>query len=141
VIWAGLAYFVIRLLPFPFPLLAAPVEVILLVCINSPMYDCRNLFPPSSFACGTAGPASSASPARAPVWSPATRKATYFDATMRRGTITVFQIGFRLKRRSAVNQPAQLRIIARSDRRKDRRREKGVPLVLTFITVTMTLNQ
>jgi hypothetical protein len=38
VIWAGLAYFVIRLLPFPFPLLAAPVEVILLVCINSPMY-------------------------------------------------------------------------------------------------------
>ena len=36
--WAGLAYFVMRLLPFPFPLLAAPVEVILLVCINSPMY-------------------------------------------------------------------------------------------------------
>lgn len=50
-IWAGLAYFVIRLLPFPFPLLAAPVEVILLVCINSPIYDCRNLFPPSSFSC------------------------------------------------------------------------------------------
>ena len=37
-IWAGLAYFVMRLLPFPFPLLAAPAEVILLVCINSPMY-------------------------------------------------------------------------------------------------------
>jgi len=34
----------------PLPLFLPPA-VILLVCISSPMYDCKNRFPPSSFSC------------------------------------------------------------------------------------------
>ena len=65
--WSAGCYLMMRFLPL-FLFLPAPVEVILLVCMSSPMYllgvrreargrgqratyDCRNLLPPSSFSC------------------------------------------------------------------------------------------
>ena len=57
----------------------------------------QRIHPHDVFHCVRHGQTSvSASPARAPIWYPAT-EAAYLDATMRRGTITVFQIGFRLR--------------------------------------------
>jgi len=35
----------------PLPFLGGAEDVILDVCMSSPMYDCKNLLPPSSFSC------------------------------------------------------------------------------------------
>jgi len=35
----------------PLPFLGGAEDVIFDVCMSSPMYDCKNLFPPSSFSC------------------------------------------------------------------------------------------